>query len=504
MCISFLNKNIIFKNLLKIIKKFKNLCYNINMKKILKKFNFVFLSILILLSAVFCVPKITTDKKVFADEEDDLYITSTTEITNDGTIFTPNLWRALKKFYEDIAKDHEELQGRIRYQDEETKTKPYFYIDLFRDFPNITFDLSGKEIDSVLNLRCMDLSSFSVFDFSNNSIEDIGTDLSNLSNCTELNLSNNKISSFSYGQLHQTCYSQNLTKLDLSQNRLSTCNLYLINQGDIDVSLNYLEKSNVSLPQNIDVVVDLSNNLIEEPDTTNTNVTYGFQGAKTNVSFIRGQKVALYNNDVVTQAEIYRLDYIESSGEGNTDEFEETLIETLEIDESYEFPYGFFRVKLIGEDMTNPHCETIDKFYIAPPSPTVKMYLDGEELPTVQNRFSGKMVIKFFGEENSKIYYSINGEDPVQANEIEITQNGINIVSFWQEVEEGEEIIWPSAINQLYLIYDAPITSSWLIFIGGSALIVALFYMAIRSVPALSKFHIGKNSDDENGRPNLD
>ena len=486
--------------MLKIIKKFKNLCYNKNMKKILNKFNFIFLSIMILLSAVFCMSNNMANKKVFADNEEDLVITSTTEITNDGTIFTPNLWRALKRFYEDVARDNEELQGRIMYHD----GVPYFYTDLFKDFPNITFDLSNKEVDSIVNLECMDLTSFTSFNFSNNSIQDLGNDLNKLSNCAELNLSNNKITSFSYDQLHQTCYSQNLVNLNLSQNKLATCNLSQINQGNIDVSLNYLEKSKITLPQNLEVTVDLSNNLIDSPDTSNTNITFGFQGVKDSYSFIKGQKVALYDNQKVSQVEIYRLNIVDSTQESESTQFEETLIDTIEIGESYEFPYGFFKVKLIGTDMTDPHCETIEKFYIAPASPEIKMYLNGEELPAIQNKFSSPMTIKFFGEENSKIYYSINGEDPVQANEVVINTSGINILTYWQEIEESEEDIWPSMTNQLFLVYDAPMTSSWIIFIVGSALIVALFYIAIRSVPALSKFHIGKNTDAGNGKPNLD
>ncbi len=454
----------------------------INKKNIVTIFVVLF-ALIILMCGVLTIHKSNANSKVFAEETN---IDVTTEISNNGTILSSKLWQALARFYRENCDST--TSGRIHG----TTGNEFFYTDLFKDFNVDILDLSSKEIDSIQNLSCMDLSSFVKIDLSNNSIEYIENELNQLDNLQELDLSKNLLNNFSYNQLSQTCYSQNLVKLNLSQNEIENCDLSKISQGEIDVKLNNIENAGLLLPENEDVVVNLTHNLLDSPNTSNANISYGFQGVKDNATYVVGKSIYFYGLAEIDEIKIFRLTPVKAEGSEETT-FTETEIDTLVANESYTFAYGYFRLKFNEIESTNPLLKQMT-FYICPVAPTIKMYINGQELEKITHKTTVPLTIKVFGEDNS--VFVVNNSK-IEGNEITINKNGVYTLTFYQIIDNQ----YKSAGYSLYLEYQAPLAINWLFAIGGTALFVVLFYLAVKFSPKLVNINIGKSKKD---KTNLD
>ena len=430
------------------------------------------------------------NKEVFADSQ--TYIDKTVHIENNGTILSPNLWRAIKRFYNSNKTEDMERIGDTEYNN-------YFTIELFKNFPVTTLDLSGDEIDEqyriddLSNLIYMDLSAFTAIDLSNNNLTTIGEELKNLPNLESINLSNNNIKSFSYTQLHQTCYSQNLTNLNLSYNKLESCDLSKISQGEIDLSLNNLTSEKLTYSETETVVINLTHNLLNQFED-NANITYGFQGVKNGGIYIVGQKVKFFGFGETTQIKIFRLG-VETQNNENI--VTETEIQTLNVGEEYLFEIGYYRIKFTDEATENLLLQEIEAFYICPKAPTVKMYQNNEELEDINYQIVSPATLKITGDENSEIYYSINNQTAVKGDTIEINTVGINLVRIYQVVDG-----YQSEIVSYYINYTPPNTWGWVAYLGGATILGVLFYLAIIYYPKLVSIKIGRKGDKN--KPNLD
>ena len=451
------------------------------MEKVLKsKFICYILIIATFFAVVFCQINLTNgNKKIYADES----VPVTTEIANDGKIFTSKLWQALAKFYRENC--DETTSGRIHG----TTGNEIFYPDLFKDFNTNILDLSSKEIDSIQNLSIMDLSSFTNINLSNNQIEEIGSELAELENLQVLDLSKNSIKEFSYTSLHQSSYSNNLIKLNISENSIESCDISKINQGEIDAKLNYIEIENLVLPENEEVVVNLSHNLLGENEITNQNITLGFQGVRNQGSYIVGKTIYYYSLEDVEEIKIIKLIPVIPAEDDEEQEitYDEVEIETLHENESYTFNYGYYKLKFTDAETTNPLLQTM-KFYISPEAPTIKMFVNGEELEKITHNTSVPITIKIYGDENATFYVN---NVKLETNEITISKGGIYTLNFYQVFDD----IYKSAPYTLYLKYEEPQTASWLYLIGGIGIFVALFYLAIKFTPKLASLNIGKSGN---------
>ncbi|MBO7508033.1 MAG: leucine-rich repeat domain-containing protein, partial [Clostridia bacterium] len=363
----------------------------------------------------------TNISTVYADdEEDETTLDKNVRIENNGTIFTPNLWRALKRFYNKAIQDKATAEGV--QVDLDDLVDDYFTIELFKNenFTLTTLDLTGRQIEDITNLKYMDLSMFDEIDLSYNEIEFLDNELSAVPNLKSLNLCGNKLDSFDYTQLHQNCYSQNLIELNLSNNKLSYCNLKQIanNACVIDISLNSLTDSKLTLPENENIVVHLSHNIIDQPNTENANLDFGFQGVKTG-RYTVGKKIHFYGYDTYEEIKIYSLSVEDPEAENPT--VNETLIKTLNINEEneYEFAIGYYKIKWTDDETDDPYLQDIT-LYICPKAPIVKMIVNGEELPDIDYKLKRKATIKIIGEETAETFYSINNSAFVKGDEFDI------------------------------------------------------------------------------------
>ena len=443
------------------------------MKK--KIFNY-FLIFVILFGFGFCLNFANNrpDKVLHADE-----VTDSTPIADDGTIISKDLWLALEDFYN--AHKTEETSGRI-YRESNSK---YFYTDLFVGFTETTLDLSSKNITSIYNFDVMDLSPFTEINLSNNYLEYIIGGLVNIENLQVLDLSNNYIKSFSYEMLNENVYQNTLTKLDLSNNQIKNADMKFFAQGIIDLRLNEITKEELVLPDNSSVQVYLSHNLIDDPDTTNENLHYGFQGAKNNGTYVVGQKIYFYGFDEITQIKIYSLT---KQTVGETEQEIETEIETVNIFESYEFALGYYRIKFTNDETEDLMLKPIS-IYICPPTPTVEMYINGEKQDLINYQLFLPTTIKIIGEEGATFAYSLNSNELFYSDEVNITKSGINVLTVYQIIDG-----YRSQGYQLFLTYKPSTTTSWILVIAGALGFAILFYVALVFVPKISTIKIGQKS----------
>lgn len=427
---------------------------------------------------------VNKNKKIYADE-----ITDSTPITDDGAIISKELWTALESFYN--ANKTDETSGRIH---RESNSK-YFYIDLFEGFTETTLDLSSKNILAIHNLDILDLSPFTSINLSNNLIEFINNGLSKITNLENLDLSGNLLRSFSYSVLNENVYTTTLTTLNLSNNSITDCDIEKIAQGEIDVRLNEITKENLKLPENLNVKVYLSHNLIDNPDTSNENLYFGFQGAKDNATYVVGQNIYFYGFDDVTQIKIYSLT---QEGTGESQHEVETEIETLNSYESYEFALGYYRIKFIDAETEDLMLKPIS-VYICPPTPSIEMYVGDKKLEEINLQLYTPTTVKFLGENGATFVYSLNNNELIYANEVKIDKNGINILTVYQIIDG-----YRSQGYQIFLTYKQSTTMSWLLILAGVFGFAILFYVVLKYLPQISSIRIGKKDGSNKNNADLD
>ena len=461
------------------------LWYNISMKSKVKVFRKNL--IIILLCAMFAVfgsMLIAFQKpnvQVFADSG----ITNSTEIHNDGEILGSKLWKAVKRFYNDNK--NEETSGRIhsRVIEGTEEVDEYFYPDIFENFNVTILNLSGKDIDDLTNFGCLNLNSFTKIDLSNNSISSVGEEFKNISNLQELDLSKNNLSSFSYQNLSSAVCSSTLQILNLSENEITSCNLANIAQGKVDLKLNNLTKNKLTLPTNLEVVVELSHNLIDEPDTTNPNIKFGFQRVKNDYIYNLGKKVTFSSFESVTSISIYSLTRNEN------DYTENELVATLNDGDEHLFALGYYKIKFVEGESESSLTDPIIVL-IRPKSPTAKMIVDEEE-KEVETNITKATTYKFYGDENATFEIYLNGVKQVNVTDSIVIKNpGINILSVYQVIDG-----YKSAVLQLFITYKEPQSLNWIFTLVGALVFAGIFYLAIKGIPALSKIHIGGKSNNK-------
>ncbi|HAJ77835.1 MAG TPA: hypothetical protein DCO89_02055 [Clostridiales bacterium] len=456
-----------------------------NMKSKMKVMNKYFLVIMICaLCAIFCASHFVIQKPT-AHVHAETTITSSTEIHNNGEILSSKLWVAVKNFY--TANKNSETDGRIHSRTIEGTEEEdfYFYPDIFKNFNVSALDLSNKGITDITNFGCLDLNSFTTLNLSNNAITKIENELKNAKHLQEIDLSNNKISSFTYKNLNIDVYSSLLTTLNLSNNQIATCDISAIAQGNVNLQLNYLTKEKLTLPTNLDVEVELSHNLIDEPNTTNPNIKFGFQGVKDNYYYILGKKIHFDAFESISSISVYSLTQTDDGF------IENQLVATINDGEEYLFALGYYKVKFVDGDSDSPLTDPITLF-IRPKAPTIKMIVDEEE-QEVSYMLTKPTVYKFYGDENATFeYYLNNSTTPIKADHVEIKYPGINILNVYQIIDG-----YRSEGVQLFITYQEPQSLNWIFTLVGALVFAIIFYVAIKGIPFISKIHIGRRNNNK-------
>ena len=457
--------------------------YNNNMKnkniKLLKISN-LFLALVFVIGALFGALALfnvyDNNEKVFAANE---IIDEESEITRDGTI-SNELWDALRNFY-----DENKTGEMPSYKDEENT--PYLKINMFQNFPVNVLNLSGKNITNIRKLSFFDLSAFVEINLSNNSLITIGDELKEFDLIEVLNLSKNDLSKFSYTDLSNECITNNLTVLDISENEITECNLSQINMAEIFASKNEITLEKLTLPQNTNLVVWLTDNYIINPDTTNPNLHFGFQGVKNDNNYKIGTKVEFYGLDGLDEIVLYKLTK-------NGETYDETEIKALGIGESHEFGVGYYKISFNG-------VRDEIKFHILLNAPTFKMFQNGNEIE-YNHQPSSPVTIKFYGEPNAEFGYITTDSNNVRTfnklkdGEIEISQEGFYNIRVCQRIIDGEEEIYSFDTETISVEYRKSKTMSWVYFILAAAGFIVVGYLIMKFLPQISSIKIGKRSDD--------
>lgn len=451
--------------------------YNNNMK--IKRFKFfkisnLFLALMFVVSAILgaiIFSNLQNNKNILCAVND---LDNETEIyREDGTIST-NLWDALKKFYNNNKTNE---MPAIKTDEDGAQ---YLTIDLFKDFPINILNLSGQEIKSIKNLAVFDLSAFVEINLSNNEIYSLGNELSKLDQLQVLNLSKNKLTEFSYTALSNECYTNSLTVLDISENIIENCDVSKINNAEIFANNNIITLEKLVLPENVNVVVWLSNNYIIDPETNNPNLKFGFQGVKDGKNYKIGTNVAFYGLDGLDEITVYSLTK-------NGEVYDETEVATLSVGQKHEFGIGYYKVTF------NENYNDI-KFYVLPDAPTLKMF-KGEQEIELSHIITSPVKLQIIGEENAKfgVLRTVDGQTQFIEieNPIEITQEGVYNLEVYQYVDG-----YLSFKTTFYLEYRSPRTMSWVYFILGLGGFILVGYLILKFLPQISHLKIGKNKGD--------
>ena len=436
--------------------------------KINKRVNFVLVWCLVV--AIFCGSLLMLFKPQKSVSAVDVpTIDENTEITENSGIISADLFNALTHFY----KMHKEATNVLK-------------IDSFKDFPVSTMDLTGGDVENgkvhnpiisdITNLDIFDLTSFDTIILKNNKISTITTEFDEIPNLVKLDISNNQLSSFSYSALSETCYTTNLQVLNLSQNKITSCNLQNIAVGEIDLRDNQITSNNLTLPTSTNVKVNLSHNLLQGDLTQTENIVYGFQGVKDKQKYNINQQIFFGGLDGIENVKIYSV-----AESGNT------LFKTLNAGEKTTLPLGNYLVKFAEESS-----EEGIEFSIIPLAPTIKLFVDNQEIESTTRLLNHNTTIKFYGDENSTIFWRKNGDaNWTQSDTAEISSDGITII-YVKQVVDGFE----SEVQTYSFTVNKSAISAWIFLIVGIAGLVAFFFIAV----ALSRKYLGTSGTNKTGR----
>lgn len=398
-------------------------------------------------------------------------IDENTEITESSGIISSDLHRALTYFYNANKTSGEPIS--------------VLKIDTFKNFPISTLDLTGGKIDEhtihpvISDLRNLDIFDFTSFDtiiLKNNKIKTVTTEFDEIPNLVKLDISNNQLSSFSYSALSETCYTTNLQVLNLSQNKITFCNLQNIAVGEIDLRDNQITSNNLTLPTNANVKVNLSHNLLQGDLTQTENIVYGFQGVKDEQKYNVNQQIFFGGLDGIENVKIYSV-----AESGNT------LFKTLNAGEKTTLPLGNYLVKFTEESS-----EKGIKFSIIPLAPTIKLFVDNQEIESTTRLLNHNTTIKFYGDENSTIFWRKNGDaNWTQSDTAEISSDGITII-YVKQVVDGFE----SEVQTYSFTVNKSAISAWIFLIVGIAGLVAFFFIAV----VLSRKYLGTSEKNKTGK----
>lgn len=301
----------------------------------------------------------------------------------------------------------------------------------------------------------IDLSGLTLFrfdyttklDLSNNNVETVSSEvLSVFPNLEELVLTNNNIRSIDL----TGCY--NLKRLIIDNNELTSIDLTDINptNGKIDLSCNSISSINdITFPSqtiNVNTTIDLYNNNIvdyTEPPVSGYTINLGLQGLSKDGNIEKQQQVVYYK-PVDTQ----KIKTVIWEGE----EVKYTLSGAEIVEDKIElsFDYGSYS---IGYYYDNDGTEEIvsikgftvrtgDAYYrdyfryykyrefnVVPTKPSYVYVIDGEEQPQGSiDKITKVTTIKVNADEDSVVYYSVNGGDWKQGSEILLTIGGRYVV----------------------------------------------------------------------------
>lgn len=343
----------------------------------------------------------------------------------------------------------------LRHETETTSDDPatQLYVEMFKDFTEISLTHTNALIKSVKGLKVLNLENLKVLNLGQNQISEIDVeDLKNLNSLEELILYDNELTTLTIpsGLTH-------LRVVNLNKNKLTSFDASLINSGEVYLSFNRIASiQDVKLPRIIystNLYVELFNNNITDADTTylagltneaKIKLELGLQGYGLNYKaneqnvatpvICKANKLKFYNSlkypnlkaNIYSNADNALVKGIVNNTESNITEI------SLEV--------GEYRVEFVDAtsgnslydytDEFNCAFKTHNAFKIVPTSPVVKFVIKGTEYDNY-GKFSGTgKLVATNQDEVGEIYYSISGSEWIKGNEVTLNRGGQYNVEF--------------------------------------------------------------------------
>ena len=356
--------------------------------------------------------------------------------------------------------------------DELRKIKPdaeKLTVGSFLDITTEEFNFTGKgksdqaKISSLVGLNLIKLPNLKSLILSDNKIEGSISDFDFMQNLEKIDLSNNNITSFNGS------FSTKLSDVNLSNNILMSVNLSsLAEGGKADLSFNNLKQfSKITLPQVLSEISLTHNFLIEDiPTDIVCTLKMGFQGIKDGDDILKSTTFRFYELDGVENLKLYK-----KLSDG-TYILAETILPNNEVTN-----LNIAEYKLEFNETNDPKMYNDITFVCRPNSPTVTVYSNNEVIENTSHIFNQIISLKI--EAEGEIYYTINNGQTIQGNEILINKSGSYTVTYWQKLEGMD------SVKTSYLViskYFAPINIVWIILVVAVFAVGFLFAMYYKNV----------------------
>ena len=295
---------------------------------------------------------------------------------------------------------------------------------------NIT-DLSGLLLFKFDYTKTLDLS--------NNSIREVPAEvLSVFPNLEELILTNNDIESIDLSG----CY--NLRKLIIDNNELESIDLSDFNptNGEIDLSCNYINSmKDITFPSqtiNVNTKIDMyNNNIVDYAPVQGYTINLGLQGLNSSGNIEKKQKITYYKTSdnqklktVISNGDEVLYTFVSNEF---AEEKKEFYLENGDYSISYYYDNNGTEEIISTKGFTartgDSYYKTFFRYYkykefkVVPSKPTYVYIIDGVEYAQIDT-LTKVATIKVSADEDTKVYYSMNGLPWQEGNEIPLTIGG--------------------------------------------------------------------------------
>lgn len=434
------------------------------MRKYIKNALIIFLVICSFFCAKFLL---NSNNIVFAEDINNTIIDNSIDGIADENLYTALIFDNYNKLHDNVSERVNDIT-----------------VDLFKDYE--TLNLSNFNIESLLGLNLLNLSNLKQIYLSNNKLQVINEDVLNV-------LKNVEIIDLSYNQFDYLDLSNfnNAVSIDLSYNNLTEVNLSNVKENSkINLMGNKIENtSNVIIENDKTYSINLMYNKLEEIGTNLDlcQVDYYFQNTLsselTTSSKIKILSGYSFNN--------FNIKVLNSNLE---------IIQTINANEEISLPVGRFYLKFYNENITLYNSEDIKTYafkdinlIVKPQKVSVKYFVNDEEVE--YGTFSSDVTLKFYAEENAKIFVSVNGKEFVEQQELTIKEEKTNFIIVKCVVNEVE--------SQNYNIFVTikkpfPIPISLLVFLCAVVFISILYALRLYANKPINFKKITENNDENN------
>lgn len=316
---------------------------------------------------------------------------------------------------------------------------------------------TSKKISSLEGLELLDLRTVTVLKVNHQNISELKeSTLSGMPNLERLEIVSNNLTQLTISQ------NAKLKVLLADNNNLSKADLSVMDASGYEsensvISLNYNKFSSINqitfpmVNANSKLTVNLINNNITDINLNNYsfNLNLGIQGARSfnDKAFLTTTQSIYYYNlptDEIS-AKIFKI-------EGNNQSVVYTLKNSEIITPKY-LEVGEYKIKFYLNDVEfseqnkqdYPYYVDYD-FTVKPPAPTYYFLINGEKIDHV-NKLTKKATLVINSIENAKTYYSVNGADWVEGNEVKLTKGGTYPVALKYVIGDYESEIYTVTVN---------------------------------------------------------